>query len=319
MRAVVRPSISLSSNVAIPSPSANQLLIRVMACGINPVDYKLPKAIGGLVVGVDVAGVVEAMGEDVTGFSKGDEVMGFAAFGSGGVAEYALADAKKVCRKPASLSWAAAGAFATTWLTGYQSLVEHGKMEPGARVMIIGASGGCGTAGVQLAKALGAAEVVAVCSAANLDLVRGLGATRVVDYRDGAAYGALKAEGGQFDVIYDCATGSGGGENYSGDVKAMLKPAGIVVAINGGLGAWLKLLLAPAWLQSKHSKMMMTRQNGEQLEAILRLLGEGAKDAVIIDSVHALTAEGVDAAFSRLKSRRAKGKVVVDVAAVCSI
>ena len=236
-------------------------------------------------------------------------MFGFAVFGHGGVADFALADEKKLCRKPPSLPWLSAGSFATTFLTGYQCLHEYGRLSAGGQVLILGASGGCGTAGIQLAKAIGASEVVAVCSASNAELCTQLGADRVVDYRDAAAFRSMKADS-RFDVIYDCASGSGAGEDYSSDASAMLKPGGVVVAINGGLGSWLRMLFK---LQSSNRKMMLTRQNGDQLETILSLLGERAASAVTIDSTHPLSSEGVNAAFARLKSRRAKGKVVFDV------
>ena len=310
MRAAIRTSggISFSSVQPCATPAAGQVLLHVMAAGVNPADYKIPKIIGGKVVGLDVAGTVEACGPGVTNFAKGNEVFGFALIGNGGIADYALADATKITRKPTDLSWTAAGSLATAFLTSYQCLREHGGMAAGHSVLIIGASGGCGTAGVQLAKAMGASEVVAVCSRANAELVTELGATRVVDYRDTKAFEAMRTSS-RFDIIYDCATGSGAGEDYSRDAQAMLKPGGTVVAINGGLTAWLRLLLR---CQSAHRKLMLTRQNGEELDAILHLLGDTAKDAVIIDSTHEISEGGVAAAFQRVKSRRARGKVVFD-------
>lgn len=197
-----------------------------------------------------------------------------------------------------------------------QSLFEIGDLQPGGSVLIIGASGGCGTAGVQLAKAIGASEVVAVCSEANHALVTKLGASRCVDYRDERAYEEM-VRTSSFDVIYDCATGSGGGEDYARDAQKMLKPGGTSVAINGGAGAWLRLFCG---LQSASSRMMLTRQNGEQLATILQLLGaDGAVAAstgnpVIVDSTFPLSEEGVSQGFARLKSRRAKGKVVFEPA-----
>lgn len=311
MRAAVRGGpITFGTDVPVPSPAAGQLLIRVMAASINPVDYKLPKFVAGKGVGLDVAGVVDAVGPGVEDFAAGDEVFGFAQ--SGSVAEYAVCDAIKLARKPAELSWAAAAALPTAHLTSYQSLLEVAPVRAGAAVLIIGASGGCGLAGVRLAKALGAGSVVGVCSAANSELVRAQGATRVVDYKSGEEYAALRGGGGQFDVVYDCASGSGAGEDYEKDGGRMLRPGGVQVAINGGLGSWLRLALK--W-QSKSRRLMLTRQNGAQLAEIVALLG-GASP--VIDSVHALSAEGVAAAFGRLKSRRARGKVVVEVGASCA-
>jgi NADPH:quinone reductase-like Zn-dependent oxidoreductase len=307
MRAAVRGSsgISFATDVPVPTPSANQVLVKVKAAGINPADYKIPKFIGGKIVGLECAGIVEATGRDVSTFAKGDEIFGFAVMGNGGVAEYALADVAKITKKPAGLAWKCAGAMATTFVTSYQCLTEHGGLQAGGAVCILGASGGCGTAAVQLAKAMGASEVVAVCSAANHELCTKLGASRCVDYNDAAGWRALVSD--RFDVVYDCASGSGAGEDYSGDASTMLKTGGTVVAINGGIGSWLRLLCK---LQSSSRKLMLTRQNGEDLATCLELCGN---DAVIVDSTYALDAGGVQSAFARLKSRRAKGKVVFEV------
>lgn len=313
MRAAIRTSgtIGFSDSVAKPSPKAGQLLVRIMAAAINPVDYKLPKLIAGEVPGIDFSGIVEAIGPEVVGFSKGDEVFGFA---TGSVAEYAACSAAKVAMKPSGLDWKSAACLPTAYVTSYQSLKEHGRMQPGHRVLVFGASGGCGSAACQLAKAIGATEVVGVCSAANSALVLANGATRVVDYRDAAAYEALLSSAeGSFDVVYDCASGSGAGEDYSRDAARVVKPGGgTVVAINGGITSWLKLLFK---LQSDSRKLMITRQNGEDLREIVSLLGGSPRP--VVDSIHPLSAEGVNAAFGRLKSRRAKGKLVIDVGAVC--
>ena len=187
-------------------------------------------------------------------------------------------------------------------------------------MLIIGASGGCGLSACQLAAAMGAAEVVGVCSAGNAQLARSRGATRCVDYTDPTAMDALAAEGPRFNVVYDAATGSGKGEDYCAlcaKVVAVEGP-GRRVAINGGLTKWLKCLTG--W-QSQDNKLVLTRQNGEQLTEIMELLGGEGKDpgagggfpGPAVDSTHPLTAQGVDAAFHRLRSRRAKGKIVLTV------
>ena len=130
------------------------------------------------VLGMDVAGVVEAVGSDVTRFRPGDEVFGI---GKGSFAEYAARSEDKLAPKPANLTFEQAAAVAISGLTALQGLRDHGKVRPGQKVLIIGASGGVGTYAVQLAKAFGA-EVTGVCSTAKVDLVRSLGADHVIDY-----------------------------------------------------------------------------------------------------------------------------------------
>lgn len=314
MRAAVRTSafgggISFRADEPPPAPAAGQVLLHVMAAGINPVDYKLPKAVAGRVIGLDVAGIVEAVGKSVENVKAGDEVFGFASMGHGSLSDWALCDAQKLAPKPKALSWLAAAALPTAHLTSYQALAVHGKMQPGHSVLVIGASGGCGLAAVQLAKALGASTIVGVCSGANRELVLSQGATRVVDYSSEGEYASLREGGKAFDVVYDAASGSGHGEDYQSDGQRLLKEGGMQVAINGGLGSWLRLAFS---LQPKSRKLILTAQNGKQLSAIVELLGETQP---VVDSTHPLSAEGVDAAFSRLKSRRAQGKVLFDVAA----
>ena len=123
MRGAIRSSSGISFADALPKPVpvAGQVLLRVVAAGINPADYKIPKFIGGKVVGLEAAGVIEAVGPEVTSFGIGDEVFGFTVMGNGGLAEFALADAKKICKKPAALPWASAGSMPTTFLTGCAS------------------------------------------------------------------------------------------------------------------------------------------------------------------------------------------------------
>ena len=187
-------------------------------------------------------------------------------------------------------------------------------------MLIIGASGGCGLSACQLASAMGASEVVGVCSSANHELAKSQGATRCVDYNDPNALDALVAEGAKYDVVYDAATGSGAGEDYVSFCSKVVAKNGRRIAINGGLKAWLKLFVG--W-QKEDKKLILTRQNGTQLVEILELLRRGQKKKTkggdqivtpVMDSTHALSVEGVEAAFARLKSRRTTGKIVIDVA-----
>ena len=256
----------------------------------------------GLVPGLDVAGEVEAVAPDVTGFTQGDEVFGFAA---GSLAQYAVADAAKLAPKPPDVTFPLAAAIPTAHLTSYQALAEHGKLAKGGKVLIIGASGGCGLSACQLASAMGASEVVGVCSAANVPLATSQGATRCVDYNDKEAMDALLAEGKRYDLVYDAATGSGQGENYVEFCEKVT--GGRRVAINGGFGAWLGCFTG---LQKETNKLILTRQNGEQLKEIVQLMRKGSREPVV-DSIHPLSAEGVDAAYSRLKSRRTRGKIIL--------
>ena len=227
MRAVVRmrsgTDVAVHDDVRVPVPGKGEVLIRVRAAALNPIDFKMPQLLCGQVPGQDVAGVVEACGPETVAFSVGDEVFGFASRSNGSLAEFCIADVTKLARKPLELSFESAAAMPVAYLTGYQALIGNAGLKKGDAVIVLGASGGCGTAGVQLAARLGAREVVGVCSKGNAELVLQLGATRCVDYADADAYAALTRDG-RFDVIYDCASGNGAGADYSGAHPSALEP-----------------------------------------------------------------------------------------------
>jgi NADPH:quinone reductase-like Zn-dependent oxidoreductase len=179
------------------------------------------------VPGADLAGVVEAVGNDVTRFQPGDEVFGI---GKGAFAEYARAPENKLAPKPANLTFQQAAVVAVSGLPALQGLRDKGRVEPGQKVLIIGASGGVGTYAVQLAKAFGA-HVTGVCSTTKVDLVRSLGADHVIDYtRDDFAQGEQR-----YDVILDI-----GGIPSLSRLRRALAPKGTLVIVGGEAGGrWL--------------------------------------------------------------------------------
>src|SRR5512132_4553920 len=197
MKAVVhcnygKPDVLQVKDIEKPTPDDTQLLVRVRAAALNPLDghsvrgMLLARMLGGGLrkpkdtrIGVDYAGVVEAVGKDVTQFKIGDEVFGGR---TGALAQYVCAKADRgVALKPPDVSFEEAGSIAIAATTALQGLRDHGKLQPGQKVLINGASGGVGTFAVQVAKALGG-EVTAVCSTGNVELAHSLGAARVVDY-----------------------------------------------------------------------------------------------------------------------------------------
>ena len=133
-------------------------------------------------------------------------------------------------------------------------------MDKGSKTLIIGASGGCGLAGVQLAKALGASEIVGVCSGKNEQVVLDAGATSIVDYKKTTLSKAC--EDGHFDQVYDCATGSGKKENYFNEADALMKQGGLLVTLNGGLGTWLLLL---CWVGKNAPQAALDRYEHKRL------------------------------------------------------
>jgi NADPH:quinone reductase-like Zn-dependent oxidoreductase len=186
------PEVLQIEDIARPVPAADEILVKVYASGINPVDWGVRE--GGndvlrpyltlpLTLGWDAAGVVAEVGSEVTGFQLGDAVYGEPNFpGDGSYAEYCAAKASRFAHKPKSLSFTEAAGVPLAGLTAWTGLFEHGKLQAGQRVLIQGASGGVGSFAVQFAKAKGA-YVIGTASAGNLDYLRQLGADEALDYR----------------------------------------------------------------------------------------------------------------------------------------
>jgi NADPH:quinone reductase-like Zn-dependent oxidoreductase len=221
--------------IATPVPDAGEVLIRVRAAGIDrgtwhlmtglPLVMRLGFGLRGPkqpIPGRDLAGVVEAVGDDVDGFSPGDEVIGTA---DGSFAEYALAPATRLAHKPAGLTFEQAAVLPVSGLTAVQAVRKAG-VRPGHQVLIIGASGGVGSYAVQIAAASGA-MVTGVCSGSKADFVRSLGADQVIDY----ARTEIDHDGRRYDVIIDIA-----GNRSISQLRRSLTPTGCLVVVGGENG-----------------------------------------------------------------------------------
>ncbi|RQM28856.1 hypothetical protein B5M09_003409 [Aphanomyces astaci] len=194
------------------------------------------------------------------------------------------------------------------YLTAYQGLINHG-FEPGAKVLVTGASGGCGTAAIQLAKALGASEVVDVYSTKNEGFVKSIGADRTIDYE---TQSIVTGDEGYFDFVFDAASGSPGGEDYLKKAKVVLTdPSKYHVTLSGPATFWIQLICG---CSPKHIALQMTSRKCADLTAIVELLNRSDQRPAI-DTVFPFTNQGVVDAFAKLKSRRTKGKLIIDVAA----
>lgn len=256
------------------------------------------------VLGMDLAGVVEAVGKNVTRFQPGDEVFGV---GVGTFAEYARAREEKLAPRPENLTFEQAAALAISGLTALQGLRDKGKVQPGQKVLIIGASGGVGTFAVQIAKSFGA-EVAGVCSTTKVDMVRSIGADRVIDYtRDDFAKGEQR-----YDVILDI-----GGNSPLTRLRRALAPKGTLVIVGGeGGGRWLgvvsRLLRAHLLFPfvGQNLGTFVSSENHEDMLALKELI-ESGKVTPIIDRTFPL-AEAPEA-IRYLEEGHARGKVVVTV------
>jgi NADPH:quinone reductase-like Zn-dependent oxidoreductase len=252
--------------------------------------------------GREVAGRVEAVGTAVTTLRPGDEVYGIA---EGSFAQYARARADKLAPKPANLTFEQAAAAPVSALTALQALRDRGRVRPGQKVLVVGASGGVGTFAVQIAKAFGA-EVTGVASTSKLDLVRSMGADHVIDYtRDDIADG-----GRRYDVILDI-----GGNRSLTHLRRALTPRGTLVVVGGETGGrWLggtdRLLRAPMLSPFVGQKLgtLVNSENAEDLVILTKLIESGAVTPAV-ERTYPLSETA--AAIAHMADGRARGKVVI--------
>ncbi len=323
MKAIVYCDYGLANlkleDVEKPVPNDDQILVKVRAASVNPYDWhfiegtpKIIRLMGvGLRkpkdtrVGVDFAGTVEAVGKNVTQFKPGDDVFG----GKGGAfAEYVCRRAEgAVALKPANITFEQAASVNIASITALQGLRDKGKVQPGQKILINGASGGVGTFAVQIAKSYGA-EVTGVCSTRNLDLVRSLGADHVIDY---TKEDFAKSEQ-RYDVILDNVP------NHSlSECRRILTPKGKYVMIGGGgpnEGRWIgpfgrvihTLLLSP--FISQQMGMMMADANHKDLTILADMMQAGTVKP-IIDRTYPLSQ--IADAIRYLEQGHARGKVVI--------
>ena len=321
--------VTVVEDVPIPEfLKETQLLLKVSAAGLNPSNFKLHKAripflrwlwvTSMPVVGYDVAGVVLSLGsDDSCSWAKvGDRVFGFT---DGSMAEFAVVDCNRAALSPSTLSETQAAGLPVVASTSMNAL-DRGGAKDGSRVLVVGASGGCGIFGVTLAKARGA-HVVGVCSTRNVDFVRQLGADEVVDYRSEEDMKRLQTF--KFDVVYDTVTSLAEADpNYEPSLRPLLVEGGKYEAINGYTMDWLRGMAdrlvdhffgVRGYLQRRDYDLFLTTADHETLQHVATLFSEGVLKAAPMDSTFPLTAAGMDEAFSRMKSRRAVGKVVIAV------
>ena len=312
------PDVLELRDVDKPVPGAGEVLVRVRAAAVNPLDFhylrgtpRLLRLQAGLTrpkeqgLGVDMAGTVEAVGPGVTRFQPGDEVFGSC---TGAFAEYVtVPQDKAVAAKPANLTFAQAASVPVVGYTALQALRDKAKVRAGQSVLVNGASGGVGTFAVQVAKALGA-EVTGVCRTANVELVSSLGADHVVDY----TREDYSAAGRRYDVILDVA-----GSRSLADNRRALAPTGVLVAVgvpDNGNGfrpmARLGAMVVGSLGRSQKMLLLLAQAGRDDLVTLAGLL-ESGKVTPVIDRTYPL-AEVPDA-IRYLELGHARGKVVVEV------
>lgn len=303
-------------DVDIPTPGDDEVLIRVRAASVNPMDYHfmsgvyLMRLMTGLRrpkmtrPGVDVAGEVQTVGKNVTRFKTGDAVFGVA---RGTFAEYVCATENRLAVKPANLSFEQAAALPVAGLTALQGLRDKGRVQPGQNVLINGAAGGVGTFAVQIAKALGA-DVTGTCRTTNVDLVRSIGADHVIDYtRTDVTVG-----GERYDVILDCA-----GSHSLSAYKRVMTTKAIFLPIGAKPGGqWVGMLprlvtlFVSSWFASQKVIFFVARAKADELDG-LKALVEANTVTPVIDRTYTLREAA--RAVRHAQEGHPRGKIVITV------
>ena len=311
------PDVLEFEDVEKPTPADNEVLVRVHAASVNPLDWhymrgspyimRLAAGLGApkdSSMGVDFAGTVEAVGKSVTRFKLGDEVFG----GRGGAfAEYVIIpEDRALVLKPSNATFEQAASVPVAAITALQALRDKGQLTPGQKVLINGASGGVGTFAVQIAKSFGA-EVTGVCSTRNVEMVRSIGADHVIDY--------TKEDYTESNQQYDLIIDNVGNHSLLAN-RRVLSPDGIFVVVGGAKGNWLGPLMRPikAMILSpfvdQEFVMILARIDKDDL-TILGDLIQAGKVTPVIDRRFGLSE--VPAAIRYSEEGHARGKIVIDL------
>ena len=288
--------------VSVPVPQNDEILVRIHAASVNPVDYKIRA--GGypavdqsklpFPMGRDASGVVERCGKDVGSIAEGDALYAMSGMGQGTYAQYVIVKPNECCAKPQSLDHAHAAAIPLAALTAWQGLFDHGGVKQGQRVLIHGGAGGVGHLAVQFAKTAGA-HVIATASGRDVDFVRELGADEVIDYRASAFDQSVK----DVDMVFDLI----GGETRERSFK-VLRRGGIMVSTLG----------EPSQDKAKEHGVRvagyMAQPKAEQLAQIAQLVDT---DKVSVTICRSFALEDASKAQDFLENEHVRGKVVLDI------
>jgi NADPH:quinone reductase-like Zn-dependent oxidoreductase len=321
MKAIVQtvygsPDVLQLAEVSLPIVPAHGVLIKVHATSVNAGDWHLMRGtpflvrliFGGLLkpkittLGSDVAGIVEAVGQNVKQFQPGDAVFGdISEAGCGGFAEYVCAPESLLAHKPSNISFEVAATVPVAALSALQALRDYGQIQPGQKVLINGASGGVGSFAVQIAKALGA-QVTAVCNTTKIDRVRSIGADHIIDYTQTD----ITQTDQQFDLILDAAA-------YRSvfDYLPSLTKSGTYVLIGGSIARLFQTMFLAPWLtktRSQNVKVLMVKPNPADLMTLKEMLEVG-KINPMLDRTYPLGE--VPTAIHQLEQRQVIGKIAI--------
>lgn len=304
------PGVLKLEEVPLPKPRKGEFLVDVRSAGINPVDIKIRegkfplfKAHLPATIGRDIAGIIRGIGGDraKSAFKMGDSVFGMLDYERGAYAEYTIASAREIVRRPKNLKERDAGAIGVAALTAWQGLFDHGKLKKGQRVLIHGAAGGVGHYAVQFAKYAGA-KVIATASGRDLKWVKGLGADEVIDFENQK----FEEHTGNIDLVFDLIAGETQERSWQ-----VLKEEG---------GAIVSTLSEPSKAEARKRRArglrMVVKANPLQLKKIAALIVRG-RVKVVIDKTFPL--EKVSAAHQYLQNGHVRGKVALKISSMWRI
>jgi NADPH:quinone reductase-like Zn-dependent oxidoreductase len=295
------PEVFRSEMIDIPEIGANEVLIRVKAASVNPVDIKtrdgkyptirednLPFTLGR-----DFAGVVERSGQNASDWPQGAEVFGFVGQGQGALASFVVIEAKGLAKRPATLDWTNSAAVPLAALTAWQGLFDHGGLQKGERVLIHAAAGGVGHLAVQFARHIGA-EVYATASGDSVDFVKSLGADHVIDYKKQRFEEVAR----DMDLVFDLI----GGETQNRSWQVVKRGGTLISTLN-------EPSATEAAAHGAHGARYTARPDGRQLEEVGRLIDEGA---VKVNVVETFPFDAAADAMATLEKGHVHGKIVVN-------
>lgn len=280
----------------VPRPGAGEVLIRVRAAGVNPVDWKSAARRVGMVPGTDVSGTIDTLGDGVTGWKVGEPVLGFAR-NSGSYAEYAVIPVDSLARKPKTLTFEEAAGVPIAGETAFRSLHETARIQKGQTVLVHGAAGGVGSAAVQIAKASGA-RVIGTASANHEEFLRTLGVDQFIDYRSQRFEDVVK----DVDVVLNTADAETAARSIG-----TVKPGGTLVSIVGPANA---AACAAAGIQCMRPTRDKGPTNAELLARVVELAEHG-RFKVYVDEVFPLADAGK--AWEKSRGGHTRGKLVIRV------
>ncbi len=311
------PDVLQLKEIPMPTPKENEVLVRVMAASVNAADWHLLRGDPFLlrlnfgllrpklsILGADIAGKIEVIGNKVKQFKVGDEVFAdISGFGFGAFAEFICVPEQALVHKPSNLSFVQAAAVPMAAVTALQGLRDHGKIRAGQKVLIHGASGGVGTFAVQLAKTFGA-DVTAVCSTQKLELAKSLGADKVIDYsqedftKNGQRYDLILAVNGNRSIL---------------EYKKALSPNGISLTIGGAMSQLMQAIFWGSLLSLIGKQKMgsvLAKPNIQDLAFIRDLIMAG-KISPVVDKTYSF--QQIPEAIRYLETGKARGKVVIHI------